>query len=134
MTMTRVQFQPGLSMTEFMDRYGSDEKCAAALIQARWPGGFGCPECGGGRHSTFRREGRLYFRCRACLHQSSIISGTNFAASKLALSRWFQAMHRLTQSTNLKFRAPAVAKDEGRLPGPLARQARRLDREVTESP
>ena len=27
MKMNRVQFQPGLSMAEFMDRYGSDEKC-----------------------------------------------------------------------------------------------------------
>ena len=29
MAMNRVQFQPGLSMTEFMDLYGSDEKCEA---------------------------------------------------------------------------------------------------------
>ena len=34
MTMNRVQFQRGLSMTEFMDRYGSDEKCEAALAGA----------------------------------------------------------------------------------------------------
>ena len=40
MAMNRVQFQPGLSMTEFMDLYGSDEKCEAALVESRWPAGF----------------------------------------------------------------------------------------------
>ena len=46
MKMNRVQFQPGLSMAEFMDRYGSDDKCEAALIASRWPEGFACPACG----------------------------------------------------------------------------------------
>jgi ribosomal protein L37AE/L43A len=100
MTMNHVQFQPGLSMAEFMDRYGSDDKCEAALIESRWPAGFACPECGGNRSSSFRREGRLYFQCTACRHQCSIISGTIFAATKLPLSRWFLAMHLLTQSKN----------------------------------
>jgi hypothetical protein len=35
MTMNRVQFQPGLSMAEFMIGYGSDEQCEAALIESR---------------------------------------------------------------------------------------------------
>jgi hypothetical protein len=34
MKMNRVQFQPGLSMAEFMDRYGSDDKCEAALLRS----------------------------------------------------------------------------------------------------
>ena len=100
MAMNRVQFQPGLSMAEFMDRYGSEESCEAALIESRWPEGFVCPSCGGGRSSLFRREGRLYFQCTACRHQCSVISGTVFEATKLPLSRWFLAMHLLTQSKN----------------------------------
>ena len=43
MKMNRVQFQPGISMAEFMDRCGSDDKCEAALIDSRWPVGFSCP-------------------------------------------------------------------------------------------
>jgi hypothetical protein len=35
MAMNRVQFQAGLSMTEFMDRYGSNDKCEVALIESR---------------------------------------------------------------------------------------------------
>lgn len=100
MAMNRVQFQPGLSMAEFMARYGSDGNCEAALIESRWPKGFVCPSCGGGHSSSFRREGRLYFQCTACRHQCSVISGTIFEATKLPLSRWFLAMHLLTQSKN----------------------------------
>ena len=100
MTMNRVQFQPGLSMAEFMDRYGSNGQCDAALIASRWPSGFACPACGGGHSSSFRREGRLYFQCTTCRHQCSVISGTVFEATKLGLSRWFLAMHLLTQSKN----------------------------------
>lgn len=35
--MNRVQFQSGLSMAEFMKRYGTDEQCEAALVGSRWP-------------------------------------------------------------------------------------------------
>jgi len=100
MKMNRVQFQPGLSMAEFFDRYGSDDKCEAAVIASRWPEGFACPVCGACEHSLFRRQGRLYFQCSACRHQCSVISGTIFEASKLGLARWFLAMHLLTQSKN----------------------------------
>ena len=87
-------------MAEFMDRYGSDDDCEAALVESRWPKGFVCPSCGCSHSSSFRREGRLYFQCTACRHQCSVISGTIFEATKLPLSRWFLAMHLLTQSKN----------------------------------
>ena len=100
MPMNRVQFQPGLSMAEFLDRYGSVEQCEAALVESRWPSGFACPACGGGHSNSFRRQGRLYFQCTACRHQCSVTSGTIFGATKLPLTRWFLAMHLLTQSKN----------------------------------
>ena len=100
MAMNRVQFQPGLSMAQFLDHYGSDEQCETALVASRWPKGFACPVCGGAQHSAFRREARLYFQCSACRHQCSVVSGTIFEATKLALTRWFLAMHLLTQSKN----------------------------------
>jgi ribosomal protein L37AE/L43A len=87
-------------MAEFMQRYGSEEQCEAALIESRWPSGFACPACGFGQCSSFRRQGRRYFQCTACRHQCSVISGTIFEATKLGLSRWFLAMHLLTQAKN----------------------------------
>lgn len=100
MAMNRVQFQPGLSMAQFMDRYGSEEKCEVALMGSRWPRGFECPNCGGRTSSAFEREGRRYWQCTACRHQCTLISGTVFASSKLPLTRWFLAMHLLTQAKN----------------------------------
>ena len=52
MTMNRLQFQPGVSMAEFMDRYGSDDTCEAALIESRWPSGFACLACGCGQSNS----------------------------------------------------------------------------------
>jgi transposase-like protein len=100
MPMNRVQFQPGLSMSEFMSRYGSDDKCEAALLAARWPSGFVCPACGGSARTSFRRSGRLYWQCSVCQHQCSLTSGTIFESTKLPLTRWFLAMHMLTQAKN----------------------------------
>jgi ribosomal protein L37AE/L43A len=100
MTINAVQFQRGLSVSEFFDRYGSQEKCEAALMTSRWPRGFSCPSCGGADHTTFRRGQLLYFQCSACRHQTSLIAGTVFDSTKLALTRWFLAMHLLTQAKN----------------------------------
>jgi hypothetical protein len=47
MAMNRIQFQPGLSMPEFFQRFGTEAQCEAALEAARWPEGFRCPRCGG---------------------------------------------------------------------------------------
>jgi ribosomal protein L37AE/L43A len=100
MAMNRVQFQSGLSMVEFLDRYGSEDKCEAALVASRWPRGFACPACGSGVHSVFVRTARRYWQCGACRHQCSAISGTIFESTKLGLTRWFLAMHLLTQAKN----------------------------------
>jgi len=100
MAMNRVQFQRGLSMAEFLEQYGSDDQCEAALIASRWPQGFACPACGGPASCSFRRQGRLYWQCASCRHQCSVISGTIFESTKLALTRWFLAMHLLTQAKN----------------------------------
>jgi len=100
MAMNRVQFQPGLSMAEFFERYGSEGQCEAALFAARWPSGWRCPSCQCPWHSSFVREGRRYWQCSARRHQSSLTSGTVFEATKLPLKRWFLAMHLLTQSKN----------------------------------
>jgi ribosomal protein L37AE/L43A len=100
MKMNRVQFQPGLSMPEFFERYGTEAQCQAALQAARWPDGFVCPRCAGAARTSFLRGGLPYWQCAACDHQCSLISGTVFESSKLGLSRWFLAMQLLTQSKN----------------------------------
>lgn len=100
MPMNRVQFQAGLSMKAFLARYGSEAQCEAALVQARWPDGFVCAHCGGRHACEFDRDGRRYWQCTHCRRQTSLLSGTIFAASKLPLTVWFLAMHLLTQAKN----------------------------------
>lgn len=100
MPQNGVQFQRGLSIAEFMHRYGSEEKCEAAVAASRWPRGFVCQKCGAAARSTFKRNGRSYWQCGNCPHQSTVLAGTIFASTKLPLTVWFLAMHLLTQAKN----------------------------------
>jgi ribosomal protein L37AE/L43A len=78
MPMNRVQFQKGLSMPEFLQRFGTEEQCERALVAARWPAGYACPACGHAHARTaFVRLGRRYWQCAGCQHQCSVTSGTS---------------------------------------------------------
>lgn len=97
-----VQFQHGLSMNEFIQRYGTEAKCYRALYQWRWPQGFRCPKCEGRTRSRFRRGATVYYQCRACRHQTTLTSGTLLASTRLPLTTWFQAIYLLTTTkTNM---------------------------------
>lgn len=100
MAMNRIQFQHGMSMTEFMQHYATEAQCRAALVAARWPAGFRCPRCRCERCSRHERDRQVLWQCYRCRHQTSLIAGTVFEASKLALSTWFLAMYLMTQSKN----------------------------------
>ena len=100
MAMNTIQFQPGMSLSELFEHYGTEPQCEQALEQARWPQGFQCPHCGGTDHSHFYVKGTKYWQCRACRTQTSLRSGTSFHSSKLSLRTWFQAMFLISQSKN----------------------------------
>ena len=51
-----IQFQKGVSLPDFMARYGSEPQSEAAFIHARWPQGFRCPHC---QHQTSVRAGTI---------------------------------------------------------------------------
>jgi transposase-like protein len=96
MPKNKVQFQRGMGLREFMDKYGTVEQCEQALYAWRWPQGFVCPECG---HTGYcALKSRRLFQCNACARQTSVTAGTIFAGSKLPLSVWFLAMHLITQA------------------------------------
>jgi len=98
MAMNRVQFQPGLSLTEFYNLFGAEELCSAALENARWPDGFHCPGCGGTAHCVLHTGGNKVFQCNACRHQASLIAGTVFQSTKLPLTTWFLAIYLISQA------------------------------------
>ena len=46
MARNPIQFGKGLSLSEFQERYGTEEQCREAIVAWRWPKGFVCPACG----------------------------------------------------------------------------------------
>ena len=98
MAMNRIQFQPGLSMPEFLKDYGTELQCEQALATVRWPDGFRCPRCKGAGHSVFRDGPRKVFQCTGCRHQASLIAGTVFQGTKLPLTTWFLAIYLISQA------------------------------------
>jgi transposase-like protein len=98
MPTNRIQFQPGLSLASFFQRYGTRAQCQQALFEMRWPSGFVCPKCASSEHSRHERGTRLLLQCSSCRRQTSLTAGTVFDASKLSLTTWFLAIHLLTQS------------------------------------
>ena len=85
-----------------MQQYGTEAKAYRALYKARWPHGFRCPACGDRRRSRFLRGRQVYYQCRACRHQTALLSGTIFEATKLPLRTWLLAIHLLTATkTNI---------------------------------
>jgi transposase-like protein len=83
------------SLTEFLERFQSDEDCVQFLAKLRWPDGFSCPRCGPGDAWLTKRY--LYV-CSACEKQTSVIAGTIFEKSKVPLLTWFRAVWFVTDS------------------------------------
>jgi hypothetical protein len=98
MAMNRIQFQPGLSMPEFLNDYGTEAQCEQALEAVRWPEGFRCPRCEGVAHYVLRDGVRKVFQCQGCRHQASLIAGSVFQGTKLPLTTWFLAIYLISQA------------------------------------
>jgi len=98
MSMNRTQFQPGVSLPAFMERYGAEEQCEAALAQMRWPEGFRCPRCQAAEHYIVGHGARRRYQCKACRHQASLTAGTVMDSSKLPLRTWFLALYLISQA------------------------------------
>ena len=98
MSRNPIQLQKGLSLTAFLERYGTEAKCEAAVRAWRWPDGFVCPQCGGRDHSIV--GARELYNCHGCRKQTSLKANTIFQRTLLPLTTWFQGMYLLTQSKN----------------------------------
>jgi transposase-like protein len=80
----------------FLKRFGTDAKCRAYLVRARWPAGFCCTGCGHGQ--AYSHKKRLIEECTACGKQHSILAGTIFEQIKTGLAKWFLAIYLVTSS------------------------------------
>jgi transposase-like protein len=96
-----VQFQKGLSMSDFLHQYAkSEEMCREHLEKSRWPKGFECPDCGSSNYGLVWHKELKTFQCNECHKQTTLYSGTIFEHTKLPLMIWYQAIFFLTQSKN----------------------------------
>lgn len=96
MARNKVQFQKGISLSEFLAQYGTEEQCFDALYDWRWPGGFQCPSCG--HNENCQLTVRKLQQCHRCHHQTSVTAGTIFESTKLPLTIWFQGIYLMTQN------------------------------------
>lgn len=96
MPKNKIQFQKGLSLPDFIAKYGTEQQCQEHLFRLRWPSGFVCPRCHSKQYSKLST--RPLYQCKKCKYQSSLISNTIFASTKLPLTVWFLAIYYLTQS------------------------------------
>lgn len=81
------------TLQEFDVWFSSEARCLEYLQRLRWPQGFDCPACGGGKAWSTAR-GQL--RCAGCQRQTSPIAGTLFEGTRKPLRTWFQAMWYVT--------------------------------------
>src|SRR5271156_2791241 len=75
------------SLIEFQQRFGDEAACAQYLVAMRWPDGFVCPVCAGGK--AWRLETKAWtYECASCGRQTSVTAGTIMHHSKLPLTAW----------------------------------------------
>jgi len=87
------------SLTEFEQRFGDEDACAEYLAGVRWPNGFACPRCGGGK--AWRLESKPWtYQCVGCGRQTSVTAGTIMHHSKLPLTTWFWAAYVMATQPN----------------------------------
>ena len=98
MTFNRILFQPGLSLPEFLCRFGTEAHRAAELKAARSPGGFRGPRDGTDTHDVAGHGARRQFQCIGCRHQTSLTAGSLFEDTKLPLTTWFLAIDLISQA------------------------------------
>jgi transposase-like protein len=87
------------NLIEFTRRFADPEACTSYLMDLRWPKGFACPGCGGGKGWPTAR-GTVF--CAECERQTSPTAGTILHRSHVPVSSWFLAMWlACTQKTGL---------------------------------
>jgi len=82
-----------MTLLELEERFSTEEGCRAFLVELRWPDGFRCPRCDGGK-AWGMRDGLL--RCAACRYRVSVTAGTVFQDTRSPLTVWFRAIWWVT--------------------------------------
>jgi hypothetical protein len=84
-------------LAELRSWFPTDADCVDYLEWLRWPDGFECPWCGGGRG---RRGEDGLIRCAGCRRRVSVTAGTVFQDTRTPLTVWFEAGWMMTVPKN----------------------------------
>ena len=93
--MERLGFP--VSIVEFQRRFADEQACLEYLAASRWPQGFTCPACGGGKAWVLAR--RHLWECAACGRQTSVTAGTIMDHTHIPLRLWFWAAYLVATHT-----------------------------------
>ena len=85
------------NLLELEARFSTEAACREYLAKLRWPGGFRCPQCSGGKAWPVRG---VLLECSACGAQTSVTAGTIFQDTRTPLPVWFRAMWWVTTQKN----------------------------------
>jgi transposase-like protein len=85
-----------MTIIELHEMFGTNDRCREILERLRWPDGVTCPRCKHQGHSWLDKYDR--YECNACEYQFTVISGTVFQDTHLALTKWFVATYLLCES------------------------------------
>jgi hypothetical protein len=80
-----------MGFMEFAEKYETEEACRQKVFEARWPGGFICPKCGG--HKCCFVTHKNCYQCNKCKHQTSPKVGTLMEKSRLSYKTWLWAIY-----------------------------------------
>lgn len=84
-------------LLELEARFSTEAACREYLAKLRWPEGFRCPHCTGGKAWPVRD---VLLQCSACGAQTSVTAGTIFQDTRTPLPVWFRAMWWVTTQKN----------------------------------
>ncbi len=85
------------NISEFEERFATEDACRAYLFKLRWPDGFICPRCS--TNKVWQQTDGLY-RCKSCDYKCSLTSGTMFEGTRKPLLLWFQAIWYIVSQKN----------------------------------
>lgn len=85
------------NLIELEAAFSTETACRDYLARLRWPDGFRCPHCGGGKAWPVRN---VLFQCADCDRQTSVTAGTIFQDTRTPLPVWFRAMWWVTTQKN----------------------------------
>ena len=94
-------YRKSISLMAAMERFGTNEKAEAWLVECRWPDRMRCAYCESEAIGP-RKTGRLtpQYHCRDCRKDFTVKTGTVMHDSKLPLRKWAIAFY--LYNTNLK--------------------------------